>query len=60
MCVVVTVFVLDISGLEKRKGGCPVFLDNTLFLLEFQGLSDADGCKSKYSLIVAGPRIEQN
>jgi len=28
--------------------------------LEFQGLSDADGCKSKYSLIVAGPRIEQN
>jgi len=59
MRVVLTVFVLDISGLEKWKGVCPIFLDNTLFSLAFQGLSDADGYKSKCSLIVAGPGIEQ-
>jgi len=47
--------------LDLRSGRvyvvCPIFLDNTLFFLEFQGLSDEDDCKSKYSLIVAGPRI---
>jgi len=51
---------MDVSGLEKRKGVCPVFLDNTLFFLEFQDLSDADGYKFKCNLIVAGPGIEQN
>jgi hypothetical protein len=29
------------------------------FLLEFQALSDADNCKSKYCPSVAGPRVKQ-
>lgn len=34
-------------------------LDYTSFCLEFQALSEADGCTSKYSPSVAGPRVKR-
>jgi hypothetical protein len=50
------------SGPEEQKGVSPLssYLDNTSLFLEFQGLSVADGCKSKYCVRVAGSTIKQH
>ena len=48
-----------IPGAEMQNGIVfYLILDNTSFCLEFQALSEADGCTSNYSPSVAGPRVK--
>ena len=44
---------------EGCKSSFYYIWDNTSFSVEFQVLSDAGGCKSKYCPSAAGPRSKQ-